>query len=315
MQRLTDNDLDKAVGAVTYTQMLNERGGIECDLTITRVHENRFLIITGTAFGNHDLGWIRKHLPDDGSVYAEDITSSRCCIGLWGPHARKILAQLTREDVSNASFPYMTAKSIPIGNVPVLSTRVTYVGELGWEFYAPMEFGLMLWDTLWEAGQAFGMVAAGYRAIESLRLEKGYRYWSADISPEYNPYEAGLGFCVKLDKGDFIGREALKRAKQQGITRKLCCLTIVDELESVVGSSQARICFGGEPILFNGRAVGRVTSGGYGYCIRKSIAYGYLPVECSTVGNEVTIEIFGELVRAQVEAEPLYDPKGERIRS
>lgn len=315
LQRLTDNDLDKPVGRATYTQMLNRRGGIECDLTVTRVADDRFLLITGTAFGNHDLGWIRKHLQSDGSVFANDVTSSLCCIGLWGPRARDILEGTTHDEVSNADFPYMSARQITVGSVPVLAIRVTYVGELGWELYGPMEYGSALWDTLWKAGQEFGMAAAGYRAIESLRLEKGYRYWSSDISAEYNPYEAGLGFCVRLDKGEFVGREALKQINQTDITRKLCCLTLDDTSTSMDEFSQTPVCFGGEPIFSGGRAIGRVTSGGFGYTVRKSIAYGYLPIECCAVGTKVGVEIFGDHVPASVEAGPLYDPEGLKIKS
>ncbi len=203
LQRLCGNDVDKPVGSVVYTSMLNERGGIECDFTVTRLGATRFRIVTGTAFGTHDRGFIQRHLPEDGSASLLDVTGGSCCIGLWGPRARDILAATTTADVSNAGFPYLTARELPVGRVPALAVRVTYVGELGWEIYAPMEYGLELWDTLWEAGRPHGLVAAGYRAIDSLRLEKGYRYWSADITPDDTPYEAGLGFAVKLGKGEF----------------------------------------------------------------------------------------------------------------
>ncbi|MFQ5859906.1 MAG: FAD-dependent oxidoreductase, partial [Anaerolineae bacterium] len=196
LQYLCANDIDQPVGKIVYTSMLNPRGGIECDFTVTCLDTDRFLIITGTAFGEHDLSWIRLHTPEDGSVIVEDVTSTRACMGLWGPRARAILQRVTKADVSNASFPYMTAQPVTVGDVPTLALRVTYVGELGWEFYCPMEYGQRLWDTLWEAGQTEGVVAGGYRAIDSLRLEKGYRYWSADISPDYTPFEAGLGFAV-----------------------------------------------------------------------------------------------------------------------
>ncbi len=335
LQHMTDNELDRPIGSVTYTQMLNEHGGIECDFTVTRLARDRFQIVTGTAFGAHDMDWIRKHAPDDGSVYVDDITSSQACVGLWGPRARDILSHVTKANLSNEAFPYMSAQHITVGNVPVLALRVTYVGELGWELYAPMEYGLQLWDTLWEAGQPFGLVAGGYRAIDSLRLEKGYRYWSADITPEYNPYEAGLGFAVKLNKGDFIGREALIEAKARGLTRKLCCMTLEDQ--KAAGSRQQAensrhaddtraegdsspvtrhpsLAIGGEPISIDGRVIGRVTSGGYGYTIGKAIAYGYLPSEHAAPGTRLYIEIFGESVEACVEREPLYDPKGERVR-
>jgi glycine cleavage system aminomethyltransferase T/glycine/D-amino acid oxidase-like deaminating enzyme len=315
LQRLADNDVDRPLGTVIYTQMLNNRGGIECDLTITRLAYDRFLLITGTAFGNHDLAWIRRHLPQDGSAFVSDVTSSRCCLGLWGPRARDILGAITREDVSNSGFPYLTAKAIAVGNVPVLAVRVTYVGELGWELYAPMEYGLMLWDSIWDVGREFGLVPAGYRAIESLRLEKGYRYWSVDISPEFNPYEAGLGFCVKLDKGDFVGREALMRAREDGITRKLCCLSIFPSREEETFGSAYPVTFGGEPIYNDGLVIGRVTSGGYGFSLHMSIAYGYLPVDLASEGTELEVEIFGERFSAKVVAEPLYDPRGLKIKS
>jgi 4-methylaminobutanoate oxidase (formaldehyde-forming) len=201
----------------------------------------------------------------------------------------------------------MTAKQITIGNIPALALRVTYVGELGWEFYAPSEYGEQLWDTLWNAGKEFGMVAAGYKAIESLRLEKGYRYWSADITPDYTPYEAGLGFAVALNKNvDFIGKKKLQEQKAEGAKQKLCCLTLDD------GNT---IVFGSEPIRYEDNVVGWVTSGGYGYSINKSIAYAYLPVELAKAGTRVSVECFGVQIQAEVQKEPLYDPKGEKIKA
>src|SRR5690348_7305985 len=212
LERLCDNRVAREVGRVTYTQMLNEGGGIECDFTVTRLAEERFRIVTGTAFGRHDLAWIKQHAPDDGSVAVDDLTSRYACFGIWGPAAREILQPLTHDDLSNAGFPYMTARVVTIGPAPVLAVRVTYVGELGWELYCHTEFGVALFDALWEAGRPHGLVAGGYKAIDSLRLEKGYRVWGADITTEDRPYEAGLGFAVKLDKGAFIGREALLAA-------------------------------------------------------------------------------------------------------
>ncbi|HEY6539431.1 MAG TPA: FAD-dependent oxidoreductase [Ktedonobacteraceae bacterium] len=306
LQSITDNQMDQPVGPITYTQMPNERGGIECDLTVTRLARDRFQIVTGTAFGNHDLAWIRAHAPSDGSVYFNDITSSRCCIGVWGPLARDLMQQVSDNDFSNAAFPYLTAQSITIGDIPALALRVTYVGELGWELYAPMEYGLKLWDTLWEAGQPLGMLAAGYRAIDSLRLEKGYRYWSADIHSEYNPYEAGLGFAVKLQKGDFTGRAALERIKALGLTRKLCCLVLDDP---------AAVGLGGEPLFDGEQVLGHVTSAGYGYTVRQSIAYGYLPIEYAVPGTRVDVQLFGVRYAATVMKEPLYDPGNERIKA
>ncbi|MGH7357514.1 MAG: aminomethyltransferase family protein, partial [Candidatus Rokuibacteriota bacterium] len=306
LQRLCGNDVDRPVGSVVYTSMLNERGGIECDFTVTRLGPSRFRIVTGTAFGTHDRGFIQRHLPGDGSVALLDVTGAFCCIGLWGPRARDVLAAATTTDVSNAAFPYLTAQDLAVGRVPALAVRVTYVGELGWEIYAPTEYGLELWDTLWEAGRPHGLVAAGYRAIDSLRLEKGYRYWSADITPDDTPYEAGLGFAVKLGKSDFLGKAALARQRAEGIRRKLACLTLSDP---------AWVALGGEPVRAGGRVAGRVTSGGFGHTVGLSIAYAYLPVDLASPGTPVEVECFGEWVPGLVAAEPLWDPRGDRIRS
>jgi 4-methylaminobutanoate oxidase (formaldehyde-forming) len=307
LQRLCANDVDREAGAIVYTSMLNRRGGIECDFTVTRLAGDGFLIVTGTAFGNHDLGWIRRHAPDDGSVTIRDITSARACFGLWGPRAREILASVTKDDVSNEGFPYLTAREIAIGHVPVLALRVTYVGEAGWELYPPSEYGGALWDTLWEAGRPHGLVAAGYRAIDALRLEKGYRVWSSDITPEETPYEAGLGFAVKLDKGvDFIGREALLAARERGPRKRLRCLVLEDALS---------VCLGNEPVRVDGAIVGRVTSGGYGFAVERSIAFAYLPPDRSAIGSRGEIEVFGRWVPFEVAREPLWDPDGARIRS
>jgi 4-methylaminobutanoate oxidase (formaldehyde-forming) len=304
LERLCANRVARDVGQVTYTQMLNPRGGIECDFTVTRLAEDRFRIVTGTAFGQHDLAWIRQHAPEDGSARVTDVTSQHACLGLWGPKAREILQPLTTADLSSDAFPYMQARELAVGMVPCLALRVTYVGELGWELYCPAEFGLALWDTIWEAGRPHRLVAAGYKAIDSLRLEKGYRVWGADITPEDTPFEAGLGFAVKLDKGDFVGREALAAAAAAP-ARMLRCLVLEDPRAVALGS---------EPVRVGEAPVGRVTSGGYGYTVRRSIAYAYLPAE-HDVGTEVAVEIFGEWVAGEVAGEPLFDSQGARIRA
>ncbi|MGH2466886.1 MAG: GcvT family protein [Candidatus Limnocylindrales bacterium] len=306
LQRLCDNDVDRPVGSLTYTQMLDGRGGIQCDFTVTRLSEDRYFIVTGTAFGNHDLSWIRRHAPDDGSVEVRDVTSARACLAMWGPRARDILASVSRDDVGDAAFPYLTAREITVGHVPLLALRVTYVGELGWELYPPAEYGRALWRTLWAAGQPHGLVAGGYRAIDALRLEKGYRVWSTDITPEETPYEAGLGFCVKLDKPDFIGRPALLAAKAAGPPPKRLRCLVLDDPRSV--------CLGNEPVRFEGRVVGRVTTGGYGFAVKRSIAYAYLPAAHADVGTRLEVDVFGTWVGATTSREPLYDPAGERIR-
>ena len=299
--------MDRPVGSLTYTQMLNRRGGIECDFTVTRLDEDRFFIVTGTAFGNHDLAWMRKHQPDDGSVVIDDTTEARACLGIWGPRARDIVQPLTDADLSNRAFPYLTAQRIAVRAVPCLALRVTYVGELGWELYCATERGLELWDAIWSAGKPLGMVAGGYRAIDTMRLEKGYRVWSSDITPEDNPYQAGLGFAVRLKKAvDFIGKDALLSAKANGITRRLRPLLLEDG---------RAIALGGEPVRMDDDIAGRVTSGGYGYSIDRSIAYAYLPSDRSEIGAAAEVQVFGRWVPAMVAGEPLYDPAGERIRS
>jgi 4-methylaminobutanoate oxidase (formaldehyde-forming) len=303
LEGLCANSVARGIGRVTYTQMLNPRGGIECDFTVTRLAEDRFRVVTGTAFGQHDLAWIRQHAPEDGSVQLADVTSQYACFGLWGPSAREILQPLTATDLSNEAFSYMTARELAAGPVPCLALRVTYVGELGWELYCPAEFGLRLWDELWEAGGPHALVAGGYKAIDSLRLEKGYRVWGADISPEDTPFEGGLGFAVRLDEGDFVGREALAAAVEP--ERLLRCLVLEDPRAVALGS---------EPVRVGDALVGRVTSGGYGYTVGKSIAYAYLPAEHG-VGTAVAVEIFGEWVAGEVAEGPLFDPRGERIRA
>ena len=239
LERLCDNRVARDVGKITYTQMLNRRGGIECDFTVARLEEELFSIVTGTAFGSHDREWIRRHLPDQG-VELRDVTSAWSCFGIWGPRAREVLAPLTPQSLSSKAFPYMSVRETTVGDVPVRMLRVTYVGELGWEIYCPSEYGLGLWRTLWEAGEPHGIVAGGYRAIDSLRLEKGYRVWGADITPDETPYESGLGFCVKLDK-EFIGRDRLARAKEEGPRTRLTCLVLEDPRSVALGNEPVRV--------------------------------------------------------------------------
>ncbi len=307
VESLCDNRVARGVGQVTYTQMLNSRGGIECDFTVARLAEERFSIVTGTAFGAHDRGWIHSHLPADGSVQVHDTTSAYACFGIWGPEAREILQPLVPQDLSNDAFPYMSVRDISVGHVPVRALRVTYVGELGWELYCPTEYGLGLWLALWESGEPHGMVAGGYRAIDSLRIEKGYRVWGADITPDETPYEGSVGFCVKLDKeGGFVGRDALVEAKEQGPRKKLVAILLEDPRS---------VALGNEPVRVNGEICGRVTTGGYGYTLERSIAYAYVPPEHSAAGTAAEIEIFGRWIEGETAAEPLFDPKGERIKA
>jgi glycine cleavage system aminomethyltransferase T/glycine/D-amino acid oxidase-like deaminating enzyme len=304
--RLCANDIDRPAGSAVYTQLLNPAGGIEADLTVTRVAEDRFRVVTGTAFGRRDLAWIRRHLPGDGATVAEDVTAARACLCLWGPAAREILQGLTDDDLSHEAFGFLSAREISVGPVPVFAQRITFVGELGWELYCPAEYGRTLWDELWAAGAGHGMRAGGYRAIDSMRLEKGYRVWGTDITPETTPDQAGLGFAVRIDKpGGFVGREALVAAREAGgPAQALRCLVLDDPLA---------ICLGDEPVRVDGVPRGRVTSGGYGHRVARSIAYAYLPA-APAPGDRVEIAVFGRWIGAEVAREPLYDPGSERIR-
>jgi glycine cleavage system aminomethyltransferase T/glycine/D-amino acid oxidase-like deaminating enzyme len=297
LEHLCANRIDRPVGTVVYTQLLNPRGGIEADLSVLRRAPDRFLLVTGTAFGNHDRAWIERNAPRDGTVHVTDVTSASACLCLWGPRARDVLQPLTRTPLD---FPYMRARELSVGDVPVLASRVTYVGELGWELYCPTEYGLALWDTLTAAG---GVTPGGYRAIDALRLEKGYRAWASDLDSSTTPDEAGLSFAVKRDKGEFLGRAALDGQPAQ----RLVCLVLDDSRSLALGSEPVR---GG-----GGAVVGRVTSGGFGYAVGASIALAYVPAVHAAPGTRLEVDIFGEWVGAEVRREPLYDPDGLRIRA
>ncbi len=293
--------LGRPPGAVVYTQALNERGGIEMDVTVSRVAADAFLVVTGTAFGPHDLGWLRRQGRLSGAdVRIADVTSAWACFGLWGPRARELLAPLTPASLASADFPYPSLAETTVADVPVRALRVTYVGELGWELYCPTEYGVALWAAL----AATGATPGGYRAIESLRLEKGYRAWGSDIGPETTPAEAGLGFAVQRG-GGFVGAVAALREP----ARRLRCLTLADP---------RAVALGGEPVRVGETVVGQVTSGGYGYTVARSIAYAYLPVSAGDGagdGATVAVAVDGEWIPAEVAQAALYDPRGARIRA
>jgi 4-methylaminobutanoate oxidase (formaldehyde-forming) len=295
--------MDRPVGSVVYTQLCNARGGVEADLTVTRLDDNHFYIVTGSGFGVHDAHWIESHLPED--AFLIEVTSGKAVINLCGPKARDVLAAVAEEDVSNAAFPFATARQITLGAAPVLAIRIGYVGELGWELHIPTEFGAHVYETLLAAGEAHGIRDVGYRAIESLRLEKGYVYWSADVTPDYTPYEAGLGFRVHLkSKGDFLGRAALEQQKATGIARRLCTFTVDDAMP----------VFGGETILKDGKVVSLVSSGGFGTTLGKTVLYGYLPKELFGA-EDFEAEALGERYRARRVEGPLYDPDNGRLKA
>jgi 4-methylaminobutanoate oxidase (formaldehyde-forming) len=302
LQRIAANDLSGPPGKAVYTQLCNEKGGIEADATLVHAGPDHFYLITGSSFGVRDSGWVAKHLPS--SVQIRDVTNALAVINICGPRSREILQSVTDADISNAALPFFGARRIDVGHANLLAVRVGYVGELGYELYIPQEFGAHVYDTLWAAGAAHGIANAGYRAIDSCRMEKGYLYWSGDISPDYNPYEAGLGFCVALDKGDFIGREALAKIKGAGLTRKLCSFTI-DGFAPL---------HGGEAIFYGGKVVGSTTSVGYGHTLGKTIAFGYLPVKIAGQ-KDFVIEAFGKAHKATRGARCLYDVKMERLKA
>ncbi|ATL26158.1 GcvT family protein [Streptomyces formicae] len=296
LQRMTTNNLAKRPGAVTYTLLLDEAGGIRSDLTVARLAPDRFQV---GANSRADLDWLLRHAPGD--VHISDITPGTCCVGVWGPLARALVQPLTRDDFSHEAFGYFKARQTAIGHVPVTAMRLSYVGELGWELYTTADLGLRLWDTLWEAGREHGVIAAGRSAFNSLRLEKGYRAWGHDMTAEHDPYEAGVGFAVRMEKGDFVGRAALEA--RGAPTRRLTALLLDDPAAVVLGK---------EPVSVDGVPAGYVTSAAYGYTLGRCVAYAWLPV--LDTGTCVHIEYFGEKVSATVAEEPLFDPKMTRIR-
>lgn len=301
LERLCTGKVAKSVGSVTYTLLLDHDGGIRSDITVARLAPDVFQV---GANGNLDLDWFTRHLPADGTVQVRDITPGTCCVGLWGPLARDVLQPLTDEDFSAAGLKYFRAKRAYIGSVPVTAMRLSYVGELGWELYTTADQGLKLWDTLWRAARPLGGIAAGRGAFNSLRLEKGYRSFGTDMTYEHDPYEAGVGFAVKADKEDFVGKAALERRKAD-VRRKLTCLTIEDPRAVVMGK---------EPVYDGQRAVGYVTSAAFGHTIGKGIAYAWLPAELAVAGRALHIGYFDRRVEAMVAEEPLFDPAMSRLR-
>lgn len=304
LQYLAVSNMDKPSGSVIYTQLCNERGGIEADVTITRLGKDHFYIVTGAGFGVHDSDWIRRNLPEDGSVVLLEVTSGRAVINLCGPKARDVLQSVSEEDVSHERFPFATMQNITVGAAPVRAIRIGYVGELGWELHVPTEFAQHVYDQLWDAGSPYGIRDIGYRAIDTLRMEKAYLYWSADITPDYTPVEAGLAGRVHLkSKGDFLGRSVLERQKLEGTRQQLCCFVTEAELP----------LFGGETILADGEVVSLASSVGYGTTVQKTIILGYLPSRLLD-RTDFELEAMGELHRITKVKAPLYDPENARLK-
>jgi len=306
------NDVAKPPGSVIYTQMLNRKGGIECDLTVTRLDRDRYYIVTGTGFATHDFDWIRRSIPAGANASLIDVTSSRAVLALMGPRARDILSSCSADDLSNAAFPFMTAREIAFAGAPVLAIRVTYVGELGWELHIPTEFAVSVYDRLMAAGATFGLVNAGYRAIESLRLEKGYRAWGADIGPDHTPPMAGLSWATKLKSTQpFQGRDALEEQARKPLARRLVGFSVEAPEVTLLGR---------ETIYRDAERVGWLSSGGYGCSIGLPIGYGYVR-HAEGISEEFLragryeLDVAGERVAARLALAPFFDPKGLRVRA
>ncbi|MBI4923350.1 MAG: FAD-dependent oxidoreductase [Devosia nanyangense] len=306
------NTVDKPVGRLTYTQMLNSRGGIECDLTIARLADDKFYIVTGTGFRTHDLAWIEDHIPAGADVAITDVTEAYGTLSLMGPRARDVLAAVTSADVSNAAFPFGHIRILPTAGHEVRALRVTYVGELGWELHIPLAATGEVFDALMAAGKPFGLKPVGYRALESLRLEKGYRAWGSDITPNDTPYEAGLGWAVKLKSGaPFMGREALLGLRDKPLRKRLA--TFTTERKDIV-------LLGRETILRDGQFAGYLTSGGYGYTVGRPIGLGYVR-NASGVSDDYLasgryeLVVANEPVAATLHMGPLYDPENLRVKA
>jgi len=310
LQHLCANDIPAQPGATVYTGLLNARGTYESDLTVARLAADRFLLVTGTAQATRDADWIGRHLGEANATLA-DVTSAYAVIAVMGPRARDVLARLTKAPLDNDAFPFGAIREIGIAYATVLASRRTYVGELGWELYVPTEYAGGVYDALMEAGRDLGVRNSGYYAVESLRVEKGYRAWGRELTPDYNPYEAGLSFAVKLDKGDFIGRDALIAAKAKPPARRL--------LSFVAASPETPIAHGGELILRDGQPVGEVTSAAYGHTVGGVVALGYAVtggarVDDAWLAARFEIDIAGERVPVRASLKPPYDPAGARLK-
>ncbi|MBW1636651.1 MAG: GcvT family protein [Deltaproteobacteria bacterium] len=306
LNRLAVSEMDKPAGSVIYTQFCNERGGILADITIVRIAEHHFRLVTGTGFIDNDLGHIKSWLQQgDPEVEIRDVTEDYAVIALWGPKAGSVLQKVTEDDVSTEAVPCMAAKSIKINGVDVLIQRLSYAGEYGWELYVLSDQAVIVWDSLWESGQEYEIAACGYYSLNSLRMEKGYLYHSDDVTGLENPYEAGIGFTVDRKK-DFIGSAALAKVCAEGVLSKLCTL--------VVGTDEWLPLYGGEAVLSDGKVISRLRGVAYGYTVNKNIGNVYLPPEMALPGKKVQVEIFGDMVDAVVAERVLYDPGGEKLR-
>ncbi|MBY4588621.1 MULTISPECIES: GcvT family protein [Rhizobium] len=309
---IASNDVARPVGSLIYTQMLNDKGGIECDLTVARIAEDEYYIVTGTGFATHDFNWIARNIPAEMHAELVDVTSAYCVLSLMGPNARAVLEQVTGSDVSNAAFPFGQVRTIGISGCPVRALRITYVGELGYELHIPIEYATTVYDVLMASGGELGLVNAGYRAIESCRLEKGYRAWGSDIGPDHTPVEAGLGWAVKIRTNiPFRGREAIERQLSGGVKKRLACF-VPDDPDTVL--------LGRETIYRDGKRVGWLSSGGFGYTLGKPIGYGYVRntdgvTEDFILSGTYELDIARERIPCKLSLTPLYDPDMARVKA
>ena len=307
LDRLCANRLPTEVGRMALTQMCTPEGRRRDRRHRRAPRAGRYYVVSAAATETHDLAWIERHAPRDGSVQIDNVTPRYGVLTIAGPQSRKLMQLVSRDDFSHEGFPFFRARHVEIGRARMLAARVSYVGELGWELHHPIEAQRALYDLLFDAGEELGLVDFGYRALESMRLEKCYRLWGADMSADWSPLQAGLERFVAFDKGNFIGRDALLREREQGSTHALSCLVV--EADGVDAH-------GLEPVYADGeRPVAYVSSGGYGHTIERSIALAYLPIEHAAVGTELTIGILGERRHAVVCEQPLLDPAGERLLS
>ena len=304
------NNISVPVGKIVYTQWLNEIGGIEADLTVTRTAEEEFLVVTSAASQVRDFAWLKRHIPRDARAFATDVTSSMAVIGVMGPRSRELLQRVVAKDLSDEAFPFGWSREVEIGYSPVRASRISYVGELGWELYMPTECGLQVYDALLEASEGLELRHAGLHAMNSLRLEKGYRHWGHDITDEDTPLEAGLGFAVDFGKPDFIGREALLRQRELGVKKRLVQFLLQDP---------EPLLYHHEPIYRDGSIVGYIASGAYGHSLGASVGLGYVNHESGVSRDFVEsgryeIEVAGRRFPARASLKPLYDPQGIRLR-
>jgi len=311
LNRICSNDINVEPGKIVYTQWLNERGGIEADLTVTRLSEESFLVVTGPTTQTRDLNWLRRNTPHDAAVVVTDVTSSMAVISVMGPNSRALLQSLTEDDLSNEGFPFATSREIELGYARIRASRITYVGELGWELYIPTEFAPDVFDCIFEAGKAFELKLCGYHALNSLRMEKGYRHFGHDVMEEDSPLEAGLGFASDFTKaGGFIGKEALEAQKLKGITRRMVLFRFIDP---------DGISYHEEPIYRDGLIVGRTTSGMYGHYVGSNIAMGYVINQSGATPDwikqgDYEIEIACKRYKVEASLRAFYDPEMTRIK-